>query len=391
MDAPTRVLTAVNHEEPDRLPAFESAFTNNTIKAHYGTPVKGSLLDLLVPYAGNKNYFEIMRDSYKDYKKRGDTLVNQYEFHRRVKLDIALCPVSLFPRMILDDGSGYIDEYGRIMKFEKYPGDGTVILGYHGGMFKSFEDFESWEPLDPYDEVRINSYLAGKEAQKKMNDEIFVVPSTAGIMEDNWQGFGLPMFSRVIRKHKQAEKVFSDKGKFTLELVKILADNGAKMVLLWDDYGFKNGLFLNPEKYRTYIFPWLKKICDAAHKRDCKILLHSDGDLIEIFEDIINSGVDALNPIEATTANPEYDIFKLNKKYSGKITFVGNISPQMLSTGTIAEIEKYSTRLIKELAPEGGYIFSSGHSINPAVTLDRFQTALRIREKYGNYPINIPE
>jgi len=80
---------------------------------------------------------------------------------------------------------------------------------------------------------------------------------------------------------------------------------------------------------------------------------------------------------------------KLNKKFSGKITFVGNISPQMLSTGTIAEIKNYSKRLIKELAPGGGYIFSSGHSINPAVTLDRFQTALKIREKYGKYPINI--
>ena len=391
MDAPTRVLTAVNHEESDRVPAFESAFTNNSIKAHYGKPVKGSLMDVISPFAGNDNYFEIMRKNLKNYKKRAEILANEYEFHRRIKLDIALCVVSLLPRMILEDGSGYIDEYGRIMKFEKYPKDGTVIIGYHGGIFKSFEDYESWEPLDPYDDVRLNSYLAGKEAQKRMNNEVFVVPSTAGIMEDNWQGFGLALFSRIIRKHKQAEKVFGDKGKFTLELVKVLADHGAKMVLLYDDYGFKNGLFLNPQKYRTYVFPWLKKICDAAHKRDCKILLHSDGDLIEIFEDIINCGVDALNPIEPTTANPEFDIFKLNEKYKGKITFVGNISPQMLSTGTIKEIEEYSKKLIRELAPGGGYIFSSGHSINPAVTLDRFQAVLGIREKFGKYPINIPE
>jgi uroporphyrinogen decarboxylase len=391
MDAPTRVLTTINHEEPDRVPAFESAFTNNTIKAHYGTPVLGNLIDSLIPLAGNKNYIEILRNRYKDYKKRADSLVKQYEFHRRIKLDIALCGVSLFPRMILDDGSGFVDEYGRIMKYERYKGDGTVIMGYYGGIFKSFEDYESWEPLDPYDEIRISSFLAGKEAQKKMNNDIFVVPSTAAIMEDNWQGFGLPLFSRIIRKHKQAEKIFGDKGKFTLELVKILADNGAEMILLWDDYGFKNGLFINPKKHRTYVIPWLKRICAAAHKRDCKVLLHSDGDLLEIFEDIINSGVDALNPIEPTTANPEYDIFKLNKKYGDKITFVGNISPQMLSTGTISEIEEYSKKLIKELAPEGGYIFSSGHSINPSVTLDRWQTVMNIREKYGKYPISILE
>jgi uroporphyrinogen-III decarboxylase len=62
----------------------------------------------------------------------------------------------------------------------------------------------------------------------------------------------------------------------------------------------------------------------------------------------------------------------------------------MLSNGSITEIEDYCRKLIRELALGGGYIFSSGHSINPAVTLDRWQAVLRIREKYGNYPIKIP-
>ncbi|MFX1445315.1 MAG: uroporphyrinogen decarboxylase family protein, partial [Promethearchaeota archaeon] len=140
-----------------------------------------------------------------------------------------------------------------------------------------------------------------------------------------------------------------------------------------------------------FVFPWIKQICDAAHKRDCKILLHSDGDLMEIFEDIVESGVDVLHPIESTTANPEYDIFKLNEKYGDKISFYGNLSPIMLAMGEISEIESYAKSLIRELAPGGGYIFSSGHSINPAVTLDRFEAMQDIRRKYGNYPINVPD
>ncbi|MFX1394260.1 MAG: uroporphyrinogen decarboxylase family protein, partial [Promethearchaeota archaeon] len=201
---------------------------------------------------------------------------------------------------------------------------------------------------------------------------------------------GLEVFSRILARPKQAQKVFDDRGKFTLEIVKILAENDAKMVLLWDDYGFKNGLFMAPKNYRNYIFPWIKKICMAAHKQDCKIMLHSDGDLMEIFEDIINCGIDVLNPIESTTANPAYDIFKLNQKYGDKITFAGNLSPVMLAMGRISEIEAYAKKLIRELAPGGGYIFSSGHSINPAVTVDRFEAMQNIRRKYGTYPINIP-
>jgi uroporphyrinogen decarboxylase len=148
---------------------------------------------------------------------------------------------------------------------------------------------------------------------------------------------------------------------------------------------------MSPAKYRTYVFPWLKRICDAAHKHDCRILLHSDGDLIDIFEDIINCGVDALNPIDPTTANPKYDIFALHAKYGDRLTFVGNISPVMLAIGTIAEIKDYAKRLIRELAPGGGYIFSSGHSINPAVTVDRWEAVMQIREQYGSYPIEVPK
>ncbi len=390
LTAPERVLKTVNHEEPDRVPAWESAFTNNTIMEHYGMkPGKGDYGISLLKNVPNKN--ELLQKFLKQKNLLKTGYKFSYEFYRKVGLDIGVSISSLFPREILEDASGFIDEYGRIMKFEYYEKDGTTIMGYYGGHFKSFEDYESWEPLDPTWEARLNGFLAGREVQEEMNNEIFSVPSTGALMECTWEGFGLETFSRIIGRHKQAKKVFDDRGKFTLELVKILAENDAQMVILWDDYGFKNGLFMSPINYRKYVFPWIKQICDAAHKQDCKILLHSDGDLMEIFEDIIKSGVDVLNPIESTTANPDYDIFKLNEKYGDKITFCGNLSPIMLAIGEISEIEDYAKRLIRELAPGGGYIFSSGHSINPAVTADRFEAMQNIKRKYGVYPINLSD
>ena len=352
-------MKAINHEEPDRVPAFESAFTNYTIMRHYGVdPTKG----------------------------RGYYIT--FDFFRKAKIDLVLSYVSVFPRKSMK--GGYIDEYGRIMKTE-YSKDGTMILAYHGGYFKSFDDYESWERPDPYSEVRLNQFLLGREVQKKFKDEVFSIPATGSIFENNWEGFGIETFSRILTNPKQTKQIFDDYGIFTLELVKLLAENDAKVILLWDDYGFKSGLFMPPRNYKKYVFPWLKRICDAAHKRDCKILLHSDGDLSEIFEDIIKCGVDVINPLEPTTANPEYDIFKLNNKFGDKITFSGNLNPVMLALGKISDIEEYAKRLIRELAPGGGYIFGSGHSIHPAVTLERFEAMQNIRRKYGNYPINIPD
>jgi len=270
-------------------------------------------------------------------------------------------------------------------------GTETVVNEYFGGYFKDFDDYESWEQPDPYWEARLINFKAGREIQEEMNNEIFSVPSLGALMECSWEGFGLENFSRILTRPKQVRKIFDDRGKFTLELVKLLAENDAQLVLLWDDYGYKNGLFMSPKNYQAYVFPWLKRICSAAHKHNCKVILHSDGDLSEIFEDIINCGVDALNPIDPTTANPDYDIFKLKKKYEDKITFIGNLSPVLLVTGEITEIEAYAKHLIHDIAPGGGFIFSSGHSINPAVTVERFEAMQNIRRKFGSYPINVPD
>ena len=394
MDAQERVLKTIDHEEPDKVPAFEIV-TNNSILKHYDITIGKGYRDGLrqLSKLGEKGN-ELIVKGYSNFEIVKKILKRSHEFCRRAEIDIALTLASLYPRKVLKEGDGIVDEYGRIMKQIVYTGkDGieTVVNEYFGGYFKDFDDYESWEQPDPYWEARLINFKAGRENQEEMNNEVFSIPSLGALMECSWEGFGLENFSRILRKPKQTRKIFDDRGKFTLELVKILAENDAQLVLLWDDYGFKKGLFMSPRNYRIYVFPWLKRICEAAHKRNCKVILHSDGDLSEIFEDIIGCGVDALNPIEPTTANPDYDIFKLNEKFGDKITFIGNLSPVMLTVGEIGDIETYAKRLIRELGPRGGYIFSSGHSINPAVTVDSFEAMYDIKRKYGIYPINIPD
>lgn len=389
MNAPERVLIALDHKEPDRIPAFESTFTNNKIMKYYGLTPGEDIYDIL-KLKNKRHGNKILKKNLEKKDTFKKVYTQTHELFRRVGIDIVTTLSSLYPREILKESDGFIDEYGRIMKFEYYQ-DGTLILGYQGSVFKSYEDYESWEQPDPNWEPRINSFLGGRDIQKQLKNEIFSVPSTGALMELTWEGFGLEIFSRILVKPKQAKRVFDDRGKFTLELVKILAELDAKLIVLLDDYGYKNGLFMSPKYYEKYIFPWLTRICSAAHERDTKILLHSDGDLSEIFENLIKCGIDAINPIEPTTANPKYDIFELNRKFGTQITFSGNLNPMMLATGTITEIEDYAKKLIREIAPGGGYIFSSGHSINPAITIDRFEAMQNIRRKYGKYPINIPD
>ncbi|MCK4480408.1 MAG: hypothetical protein KAV01_07760, partial [Candidatus Lokiarchaeota archaeon] len=131
------------------------------------------------------------------------------------------------------------------------------------------------------------------------------------------------------------------------------------------------------------------QLCRITFKPALCAILHSCGDIKLLLDDIIRVGLDAIHPIEPSTANPEYDIFKLNEKYKDKRCFLGNVSPQDLADKEVNVIKNYTKKLIKKLAPEGGFILSSGHSINPSVTLENYLAMHNTLKKYGTYPIFI--
>ncbi|MCP4760172.1 MAG: hypothetical protein GY870_00225, partial [archaeon] len=303
-------------------------------------------------------------------------------------IELVPAPLALYPSIYEKDG--FVDEYGRINKFKKNPEDNMDILYYMGGQFSNFEDFENFPQLDPDNPFREEVYKHSKVIEKQFNGEVYMAPMIFGMMEMTWEAFGLEDFSRMLARPHEIKKIFDNRGEFTVEMVKRIIEWGETgPIIMCDDYGYKAGLFMSPKNYQKYVLPWIKRISDTAHKGGLQFMVHSCGDINKIFEDLIKNGVDAIHPIEPTTSNPEFDIFKLNEKYGDKVTFVGNVSPQALSTQTPEFIKDYTKRLIKEIAPGGGLILGSGHSINPAVKLENFLAMRETVEKYGKYPIKI--
>lgn len=395
MDAKERIIKAINHEEADRVPSFEGSIDNLAVCEHYGVKyvfqgaAKGLKMMYYLSFGSNKlltrtlTYFAKKKSAIKLGMKPAVDLI------RNIGIDLGVVPLALFPRTYFKNG--YIDEFGRRFEFKVNPADGMDVSYYMGGGIKDFEAYEEFPPLDPDNPMRENAYKIGKELEAKTKGKLYLAPATFGLMESTWEGFGLENFARMLARPKHIKKVFDDRGEFALEMVKRVIEwgeeNGA--VLLFDDYGYKKGLFMSPRNYQKYVFPWITRICDTAHKAGLKVIVHSCGDIYQILEDLINAGVDALNPIEPTTANPEYDIFKLKKTHGDKICFIGNVSPQDLSDKDPKSIREYTKKLIKEVAPGGGFILSSGHSINPAVKLENYLAMREIAEKYSKYPITL--
>lgn len=394
MDAKERIIKTMDHEEPDKIPSFEASIDNLSICKHFGHrymfqgAAKGLRRLYYLLWGSEKRLTKVLK--YFSRKKSAIKVAIKplMELYKDIGIDLCALPLGLYPERYFK--TGYIDEFARKFEFKKNPADGMDVSYYMGGTLKTFEDYEAFPPLDPDDPMRENAFKLGKKFEKESKGKVYLMPAIFGMMEPTWEAFGLENFSRLLAKRKQVKQVFDGRGTFAVEMVKRIVEWGETgPILVYDDYGYKAGLFMSPRSYRTYVIPWLERICKEAHKGGCKLMLHSCGDDYQIFEDILNAGVDAIHPIEPTTSNPEYDIFKLNEKYGDKITFVGNVSPQDLSDKDPEFIKEYTKKLIRHLGPDGGFILSSGHSINPAIKLENFLAMRAVLAKYGTYPIEI--
>jgi uroporphyrinogen decarboxylase len=203
---------------------------------------------------------------------------------------------------------------------------------YEGGYFDTEnpeEAYEKWGVLDPDHRARKASYEGGLEA---VGDEMIVFPSMLGAFETTWQVFGFNTFVKLLyQKSNFIARVFQDRGDFMLAVAENMLNLGAEGIFILDDLGHKTGPLLSPLLFRKYITPNLKRLCDKVHSYNGKVILHSDGNLYPILDDIIIAGVDALNPWEPSAG---MDIFKAKTDYGKKITLIGNVPVEILTHGT---------------------------------------------------------
>jgi uroporphyrinogen decarboxylase len=134
-----------------------------------------------------------------------------------------------------------------------------------------------------------------------------------------------------------------------------------------DDWGYQRGVTIGAKRWRNLILPGLKAIFEYAHQKGLTVMVHSDGDLTEIIPDLIQLGVQILNPIQ-----PEcMDILWLKREYGNRICFNGGISSQYsIPWGTPRQIQKEVRACIKYLGKDGGYIIGPTKSLNPDVPLE---------------------
>lgn len=179
-------------------------------------------------------------------------------------------------------------------------------------------------------------------------------------------------------------------GQFYLDCMKaqIEAANGLlDGMVIWGDVAYKQTMLFDPDYWRTYFKPWVKAMIDECHKHKLPVIYHGCGNVDLIFEDFIEMGLDAYNPLEAKA---NMDAVELKKKYGDQIGYCGNSNIQVWETN---DYELIRSEVLRKLnaARGGGYIFQSDHSVSSEVSGHTYDYIVKLVRKYGKYPLQLEE
>jgi len=172
------------------------------------------------------------------------------------------------------------------------------------------------------------------------------------------------------------------------EILKVGGDL-ADVVAISEDLGFQNGLIVSPELYHELFKPRHQKYFDTVKKHTSAFIhLHSCGSIYKLLPDLIELGVDVLNPVQVAAKDMDSSI--LGPEFGDRLSFWGGIDTQkVLPKGTTEEVKSEVRWRIRDLAPGGGYILAAVHNIQPGVPVENIIAMYEAGREYGDYPISL--
>jgi len=140
-----------------------------------------------------------------------------------------------------------------------------------------------------------------------------------------------------------------------------------------NDFGSQNGLLLSLDMWREYFRTPIEQLCRLAHSYGLKVMMHSCGSIAPLISDLIEVGVDVLDPVQTSAAGMKPE--KLVEDYSGKITFHGGIDTQkVLPFGTGEEVQEHCKNIVSAFSSSTGYIASGSQILGPDIPLNTILT-----------------
>ncbi len=227
-------------------------------------------------------------------------------------------------------------------------------------------------------------FLTVREAVEQYKGKKAVFVHVWGVFElvQFHMGMEEVLVNLALEKEKMGQ-LFQRMADWSAKTVEKAIEAGADVIELSDDWGQNNVLLFNPKDWWSLIYPAEKKIVQAAKSRNIPVLLHSDGDITQVLDGVVQMGVDALHPVQESAG---MDLKMMKEKYADKLSVMGGLDTAMaLPFKNEEEIQEELKRVFEILKPGGGYIFSGSHMIQDDTPLSVVEAAYKKAYEIGFY------
>ena len=386
-----RILTAMNHEEPDQVPVMglimDPATVNQILEKTPANfvgmlqkPVLGNQIKALLNTNRfwNKMYYDNSAGALQGAIKLGfDANWTRY----------ALMKMNRDAQASL--GWSWYDPYGRVWDLGA-DADGNMTVNYSRALCDTEEKWEAWvEKRAPLFETMIRNIASfHKKLVDNYGDRIYSIGYAApGIFENSWQPIGFVNFTRfVYQKPEFVKKVISFHTDLYIRNLDAVMKSGVEVVLGGDDLGQKTGPLMRPDLIEKLYGESYRRVADFVHRQKRKFIFHCCGNIYALLDKFIEWGFDGIITLEPTAG---MDLGKVREKVGHKLVLIGNLDVSYLMVkGTQQEVEEAVKKAIHDAARGGGYILSTSHS-HPTVDPIRLKWMVDAAHKYGKYPIAV--
>ena len=385
MRSQERVLTALDHREPDRVP-FDLSGTVDT-------GIHREAYANLREYLGLESSYEPMICETLQQVVRPEE-----EILRKLNVDtgaVMLSDVHSLPSpemSQIDDGLTFTDAFGVRWKRPEPNGLYFDIIEHPLEDGLEGRDLDNLELPDPTNDQLIEDLKERvREVSQNTDRAVVLAANDAGILERaEWMRGFKGLFKDLHRNPDRAAILLDKLTKTHLDYwERILGEVGdmVDVVVEADDLGTQDRPLLNPDIYRSFIKPRHKEIIDVikAAKKDVSVFFHSCGAIREFIPDMIEIGVDALNPVQVSADG--MDTKQLKQEFGDEIAFWGGgvDTQNVLPNGSQREVRQEVKKRIDDLAPGGGFVFSAVHNIQADVPPENIVAMWKTLQEYGSY------
>jgi uroporphyrinogen decarboxylase len=354
-----RILTALSVEEPDRVPLYIHAINEQ--------PIIGIGKHLTTGLPEPKQFHE-MNDA-----EKGKLLDTLFLIHEAFSVD-GMTSFEIGHEAQLD---------------ERRVQDDWGVISYrspHGIPVAKEHPIPDTAALERYSrpERKREHLLLLDLARERFKGEIALFWMMRGIFVRSWRLVGMEnlmikMATDPDFVHRVAEIVLD----YNLKQLDMLVEAGIDVLIVEDDIATTKAPLISLEYFKRFVNPYNRQLVERGHELGLKVIRHSDGNLWQLMDVLLDTGYDGLNPLE-----PQADMdLKRVKQYCGdRMCLLGNIDCQeLLPDGTPEQVEAAVQQAIDDAGEGGGLVICSSNSLHPGVNPENCIAMFQATKQYGAY------